>query len=111
MEDEKIRYVFKYKSLGKGISGEVLLAYDLENDIDVAAKHIPKNLINDEKEMELFTNEVLISTLCENENLAKVHDISDIEGVSMGDEVTLIGEKILNISRNYDLKSFLIELL
>ena len=80
MEEEKIRYVFKDKSLGKGISGEVLLAYDLEKDIDVAAKHIPKNLVNDQKEMELFTNEVLISTLCENENLAKVHDISDIDG-------------------------------
>ena len=80
MEEEKIRYVFKDKSLGKGISGEVLLAYDLEKDIDVAAKHIPKNLVNDQKEMELFTNEVLISTECENENLAKVHDISDIEG-------------------------------
>ena len=80
MEEEKIRYVFKDKSLGKGISGVVLLAYDLEKDIDVAAKHIPKNLVNDQKEMELFTNEVLISTLCENENLAKVHDISDIEG-------------------------------
>ena len=80
MEEEKIRYVFKDKSLGKGISGEVLLAYDLEKDIDVAAKHIPKNLVNDQKEMELFTNEVLISTECENENLAKVHDISDIDG-------------------------------
>ena len=80
MEEEKIRYVYKDKSLGKGISGEVLLAYDLEKDIDVAAKHIPKNLVNDQKEMELFTNEVLISTLCENENLAKVHDISDIDG-------------------------------
>ena len=68
MEEEKIRYVFKDKSLGKGISGEVLLAYDLEKDIDVAAKHIPKNLVNDQKEMELFTNEVLISTECDEFN-------------------------------------------
>ena len=79
MESE-YRYIFKDKSLGKGISGEVRLAYDQIMEKDVAAKHIPKNLVNNPKEMQLLTNEILISTDCECDNLAKVYDISDIEG-------------------------------
>ena len=79
MESE-YRYKFKDKSLGKGISGEVRLAFDQIMEKDVAAKHIPKNLVNNPKEMQLLTNEILISTDCECDNLAKVYDISDIEG-------------------------------
>ena len=79
MESE-YRYIFKDKSLGKGISGEVRLAYDQIMEKDVAAKHIPKNLVNNPKEMQLLTNEILISTDCECDNLAKVYDISNIEG-------------------------------
>ena len=79
MESE-YRYIFKDKSLGKGISGEVRLAYDQIMEKEVAAKHIPKNLVNNDKEMQLLTNEILISTDCECDNLAKVYDISDIEG-------------------------------
>ena len=79
MESE-YRYIFKDKSLGKGLSGEVRLAYDQIMEKDVAAKHIPKNLVNNPKEMQLLTNEILISTDCECDNLAKVYDISDIEG-------------------------------
>ena len=79
MESE-YRYIFKDKSLGKGLSGEVRLAYDQIMEKEVAAKHIPKNLVNNDKEMQLLTNEILISTDCECDNLAKVYDISDIEG-------------------------------
>ena len=79
MESE-YRYIFKDKSLGKGISGEVRLAYDQIMEKEVAAKHIPKNLVNNDKEMQLLTNEILISTDCECDNLAKVYDISDIDG-------------------------------
>ena len=79
MESE-YRYKFKDKSLGKGISGEVRLAFDQIMEKEVAAKHIPKNLVNNDKEMQLLTNEILISTDCENDNLAKVYDISNIEG-------------------------------
>ncbi len=75
---EKPRYELRNQILGKGMSGEVLLAYDYDNSIEVAAKLIPKKILENQRQMDLYVNEILISTKCENENLVKVHDIGDI---------------------------------
>ena len=75
---EKPRYELRNQILGKGMSGKVLLAYDYDNSIEVAAKLIPKKILENQRQMDLYVNEILISTKCENENLVKVHDIEDI---------------------------------
>ena len=68
------------KVLGRGLSGQVLLAYDHEKNVYVAAKNIPAKIYQDKKELEYIENEILTSTECENENLVKVHDITEING-------------------------------
>ena len=81
MQSKNQKYeLLRDKVLGRGISGEVVLAYDIEKKVHVAAKFIQEKTYNDKKELEYIENEILISTECENENLIKVHDITEING-------------------------------
>ncbi len=81
MNKQKGKYELRRdKVLGRGLSGQVILAYDNEKKVKVAAKYIPNKIFDDKKELEYIENEILTSTECDSENIVKVHDITEING-------------------------------
>ena len=67
------------KVLGKGSFGTVYLGTDIANDKYVALKKIPAEMINDAQKIEALSNEILISSGVDNENLVKILDLTELE--------------------------------
>ena len=79
MENIQGLFALEDKILGKGSFGTVHLGTDLANDKYVSLKKIPLEIINDPQKLEALSNEILISSGVENENLVKILDLTYIE--------------------------------
>ena len=65
--------------LGKGSFGTVYLGTDIANDRYVSLKKIPGEIMKDPQKIEALSNEILISSGVDNENLVKIIDLTDID--------------------------------
>jgi len=71
-------YALENKILGKGSFGTVYLGIDILKDKYVSLKKIPSEIMKDPQKIEALSNEILISSSIENENLVKILDLTDI---------------------------------
>ena len=78
MENIQGLFALEKKILGKGSFGTVYLGTDLSKDKYVALKEIPQSVINNPQNIELLSNEILISAGVQSENLVKIIDIAEI---------------------------------
>ena len=79
MEDIQGLYALENKILGKGSFGVVYLGTDIANDRYVSLKKIPGEIMRDQQKIEALSNEILISSGVDNENLVKILDLTDIK--------------------------------
>ena len=79
MENIQGLFALEDKILGKGSFGTVYLGTDLANDKYVSLKKIPLEIMNDPQKIEALSNEILISSGVENENLVKILDLTYID--------------------------------
>ena len=79
MENIQGLFALEDKILGKGSFGTVYLGTDLANDKYVSLKKIPLEILNDPQKIEALSNEILISSGVENENLVKILDLTYID--------------------------------
>lgn len=78
MENIQGLFALENKILGKGSFGIVYLGTDIANDKYVSLKKIPAEIMRDPQKIEALSNEILISSGVENENLVKILDLTDI---------------------------------
>ena len=80
MDNMNIQDIFalENKVLGKGSFGTVYLGTDIANDRYVSLKKIPGEIMKDPQKIEALSNEILISSGVDNENLVKIIDLTDI---------------------------------
>ena len=78
MENIQGLFALENKILGKGSFGTVYLGTDLSNDKYVSLKKIPSEIINDPQKIEALSNEILISSGVDNENLVKIIDLTEL---------------------------------
>ena len=71
-------FALENKVLGKGSFGTVYLGTDIANDRYVSLKKIPGEIMKDPQKIEALSNEILISSGVDNENLVKIIDLTDI---------------------------------
>ena len=71
-------FALEGKVLGKGSFGTVYLGTDIANDRYVSLKKIPGEIMKDPQKIEALSNEILISSGVDNENLVKIIDLTDI---------------------------------
>ena len=71
-------FALEGKVLGKGSFGTVYLGTDIANDRYVSLKKIPGEIMKDNQKIEALSNEILISSGVDNENLVKIIDLTDI---------------------------------
>jgi serine/threonine protein kinase len=69
------------KTLGAGGMGRVFLARDLELNIDVALKVIRPELLQNEKALERFKNELIVARRVSHKNVVRIHDIGEVNGL------------------------------
>ncbi len=72
-------YAIENKILGKGSFGTVYLGTDIAHDKYVSLKKIPSEIMKDPQKIEALSNEILISSGVDNENLVKILDLTDIK--------------------------------
>ena len=78
MENIQGLFALENKILGKGSFGTVYLGTDIANDRYVSLKKIPGEIMRDPQKIEALSNEILISSGVDNENLVKILDLTDI---------------------------------
>ena len=80
MDNMNIQGLFALENrvLGKGSFGTVYLGTDIANDRYVSLKKIPGEIMKDPQKIEALSNEILISSGVDNENLVKIIDLTDI---------------------------------
>jgi len=71
-------YALENRIIGKGSFGIVYLGLDLSKDRYVALKKIPSEIKDDPQKLQSLSNEILISSGVDNENLVKILDLTDI---------------------------------
>jgi serine/threonine protein kinase len=71
-------FALENRILGKGSFGTVYLGIDIANDRYVSLKKIPGEIMKDPQKIEALSNEILISSGVDNENLVKIIDLTDI---------------------------------
>lgn len=72
-------FALENKILGKGSFGTVYLGTDIANDRYVSLKKIPSEILNDPQKIEALSNEILISSGVDDENLVKILDLTEID--------------------------------
>ena len=72
-------FALEDRILGKGSFGTVYLGLDLEKDRYVSLKKIPPEIKDDPQKINALSNEILISSGVDNENLVKIIDLTEIE--------------------------------
>ena len=80
MDNMNIQGLFALENrvLGKGSFGTVYLGTDIANDRYVSLKKIPGEIMKDPQKIDALSNEILISSGVDNENLVKIIDLTDI---------------------------------
>ena len=80
MDNMNIQGLFALENrvLGKGSFGTVYLGTDIANDRYISLKKIPGEIMKDPQKIEALSNEILISSGVDNENLVKIIDLTDI---------------------------------
>ena len=78
MENIQGLFALDNKILGKGSFGTVYLGTDISKDIYVSLKKIPSEIMKDPQKIEALSNEILISSGVDNENLVKILDLTEI---------------------------------
>ena len=78
MENIQGLFGLENKILGKGSFGTVYLGTDISKDKYVALKNIPPNIVNNPQNLQLLSNEILISSEVQSENLVKIIDLPEI---------------------------------
>ena len=78
MENIQGLFGLENKILGKGSFGTVYLGTDISKDRLVALKKIPLSIIRNPQNLQLLSNEILISAGVQSENLVKIIDIAEI---------------------------------
>src|SRR5688500_16453530 len=69
------------KLLGIGGMGRVYLARDEDLNIDVALKLIRPELLGDESAVDRFKNELILARKVSHKNVARIHDLGEIDGL------------------------------
>ncbi len=69
------------KELGKGGMGFVFLAHDNVLEIDVALKMIRPEFLSKRKMVDRFKKEILLAREITNENVVRIYDFGDIDGI------------------------------
>jgi tetratricopeptide (TPR) repeat protein len=67
--------------IGRGGMGRVFRAHDQELGIDVAIKVIRPEFLDDERMVKRFKNELLLARQVSHENVVRIHDFSEFEGI------------------------------
>ena len=78
MENIQGLFALENKILGKGSFGTVYLGTDISKDKYVALKQIPNQIMRDPQQLQLLSNEILISSGIHHENLVNILDIYEI---------------------------------
>ena len=78
MESIQGLFSLENKILGKGSFGTVYLGTDISKDKYVALKQIPRKIMKDPQQIQLLSNEILISSGIHHENLVNILDIYEI---------------------------------
>ena len=78
MESIQGLFSLENKILGKGSFGTVYLGTDISKDKSVALKQIPNQILRDPQQIQLLSNEILISSGINHENLVNILDITEI---------------------------------
>ena len=69
------------KLLGIGGMGRVYLARDEDLNIDVALKLIRPELLGDDSAVDRFKNELILARKVSHKNVARIHDLGEIDGL------------------------------
>ena len=69
------------KLLGIGGMGRVYLARDEDLKIDVALKLIRPELLGDDQALDRFKNELILARKVSHKNVARIHDLGEIDGL------------------------------
>ena len=75
---ERYRIISK---LGKGGMGQVFKAYDSVLDIEVALKMIRPEFLMNKKMISRFKQEILLAREITHENVSRIHDFGDVDGI------------------------------
>lgn len=78
MENIQGLFALENKVLGKGSFGTVFLGTDISKDKNVALKQIPRTILRNPQQIQLLSNEILISSGIKHQNLVNIVDIAEI---------------------------------
>ena len=85
------------KTLGAGGMGRVFLARDLELNHDVALKVIRPELLQNEKALERFKNELIVARRVSHKNVVRIHDIGEVNGLKYLSMTYIAGKSLKDV--------------
>ena len=88
------------KLLGIGGMGRVYLARDEELNIDVALKLIRPELLGDDLAIDRFKNELILARKVSHKNIARIHDLGEIDGLRFLTMSYIAGKTLRDIIRD-----------
>lgn len=83
--------------LGKGGMGLVYKARDLELGRTVALKLVRPDLIADERAMQRFKQELLLSSKISHKNILRIHDLAEVDGLKLISMAYVEGEDLYHL--------------
>ncbi len=85
--------------LGKGGMGQVFKAHDNVLDIDVALKMIRPEFLMNKKMIARFKQEILLAREITHENVSRIHDFGDVDGIKFISMEFISGRTLKDIVR------------
>lgn len=85
--------------LGKGGMGQVFKAHDNVLDIDVALKMIRPEFLMNKKMISRFKQEILLAREITHENVSRIHDFGDVDGIKFISMEFISGRTLKDIVR------------